>query len=339
MLVVRPIRESDFPALLAMADESGIGFTSLPIDEPLLHEKISHSLASFAKGLSEYGDNYYLMVAEDSETGEVVGTTAIEAAVGLNNPFYTYHLGKVVHASRSLKIYNTVETLTLSNDYTGVTELCTLFLREPYRRSHHGRLLSKCRFLLMAQAPQLFHHMVIAEMRGVSDANGRSPFWKWLEDHFFSMDFPTADYLTGVGRKEFIAELMPKYPIYVNLLSKDAQAVIGKVHEKTVPALKLLEKEGFRNRGYVDIFDAGPTVECALENIRCVRDSQSLAVVVGDVVGGEEQLLSNGRIAHFRACVAKVNISINRKEVTLSRETANLLKVSDGDMIRLAAVR
>ncbi|MFN3589050.1 MAG: arginine N-succinyltransferase, partial [Spirosomataceae bacterium] len=50
-------------------------------------------------------------------------------------------------------------------------------------------------------------------------------------------DFPTADYLTGIGQKVFIAELMPKYPIYVSLLSKEAQAVIGKVHEKTRPAL------------------------------------------------------------------------------------------------------
>ncbi|MFM2480982.1 arginine N-succinyltransferase [Celerinatantimonas sp. YJH-8] len=339
MLVVRPIRESDFPALLAMADESGIGFTSLPIDEPLLHEKISHSLQSFTHDRVHHPDNYYLMVAEDSETGEVVGTTAIEAAVGLSSPFYTYHLGKVVHASRSLNVYNIVETLTLSNDYTGVTELCTLFLKESHRHGNNGRLLSKCRFLLMAQAPQLFHRLVIAEMRGVSDLQGRSPFWKWLEEHFFSVDFPTADYLTGVGRKEFIAELMPKHPIYVNLLSAEAQAVIGQVHEKTVPALKLLEREGFSNRGYVDIFDAGPTIECSLENIRSIRESQQLSVVIGDVIGGEEKLISNCRINHFRACVAKVNINKNRSEVTLSSDTAKVLKVSDGDAIRLVALR
>ena len=98
-------------------------------------------------------------------------------------------------------------------------------------------------------------------MRGVSDENGRSPFWEWLEAHFFSMDFPTADYLTGIGNKVFIAELMPKYPIYVNLLSQEAQNVIGKVHKKTEPALRLLQEEGFSCRGYVDIFDGGPTVE------------------------------------------------------------------------------
>lgn len=64
---------------------------------------------------------------------------------------------------------------------------------------------------------------------------------------------------------------MPKLPIYINLLSDEAQAVIGKVHENTKPALRLLQKEGFICRDYVDIFDAGPTVECDLNNIDTVR--------------------------------------------------------------------
>ncbi len=47
----------------------------------------------------------------------------------------------------------------------------------------------------MAEHIERFNHTVIAEMRGVSDDKGSSPFWQWLEEHFFSMDFPTADYL------------------------------------------------------------------------------------------------------------------------------------------------
>ena len=68
----------------------------------------------------------------------------------------------------------------------------------------------------MAEFRERFADRVIAEMRGVSDEKGNSPFWQWLEEHFFSVDFPTADYLTGIGQKVFIAELMPKYPIYVS---------------------------------------------------------------------------------------------------------------------------
>ncbi|GGB19724.1 arginine N-succinyltransferase [Agarivorans gilvus] len=340
MLVIRPIQETDYPALLQMAVSSGIGFTSLPVDEPLLREKLAHSIRSFASDIDHPGDLHYLMVAEDTDSGEVVGTTAIDAAVGLNSPFYTYHLGKVVHASRSLNIYNVVETLTLTNDYTGVTELCTLFLQESHRQGQNGRLLSKCRFLLMAEHPHRFNDSVIAEMRGVSDEQGRSPFWQWLQDNFFSMDFPTADYLTGVGKKEFIAELMPKYPIYVNLLSKEAQAVIGEVHQKTRPALRLLEAEGFCKHGYVDIFDAGPTVECPLQLIESVKQSFKVSLSIGEPSKDAQQmLLTNARLKDFRACVAQIELHRQQPRAVISQQTANALQVSEGDSLRVGALR
>ncbi|MGY5450766.1 arginine N-succinyltransferase [Agarivorans sp. MS3-6] len=340
MLVIRPIKEADYPALLQMAVASGIGFTSLPVDEPLLREKLAHSIRSFAAEADKPGDQHYLMVAEDTESGEVVGTCAIDAAVGMSSPFYTYHLGKVVHASRSLNVYNVVETLTLTNDYTGVTELCTLFLNESHREGQNGRLLSKCRFLLMAENPERFDESVIAEMRGVSDEQGRSPFWQWLQDNFFSVDFPTADYLTGVGKKEFIAELMPKYPIYVNLLSKDAQAVIGEVHEKTRPALRLLEDEGFCKHGYVDIFDAGPTVECPLKLIESVKHSFKLTVAIGEPSASAQQmLLTNARLKDFRACASVIDIDLQQHTAVVSKETASALEVTNGASIRVGALR
>ncbi len=43
------------------------------------------------------------------------------------------------------------------------------------------------------------------------------------------------DYLSGIGQKVFIAELMPRFPVYVDLLPKDAQEVIGKMHPHTLP--------------------------------------------------------------------------------------------------------
>lgn len=291
MIIIRPIQSSDYDALHRIAVESGHGFTSLPVNEELLKKRISHAEVSFKSIVSQPGNEGYLFVMEDTETGAVVGTSGIESAVGLDDAFYHYHLGKVVHSSRELNIYNTVETLSLCNDYTGASEICTLFLSETHRKNRNGRFLSRFRFLFMAEHTERFAETVIAEMRGVSDENGESPFWKWLEEHFFSLDFPTADYLTGIGKKEFIAELMPKYPIYVNLLSKDAQRVINKVHPKTVPALRLLEAEGFSRRGYVDIFDAGPTVETQTASVKTVRQSKKRQVIIGDVANDNNYII------------------------------------------------
>lgn len=335
MLVIRPITAADLPALLQCAEESGHGFTSLPVNEEILANRIQHSEESFAKLVTQPGSEGYLMVAEDTETGEIAGTTAIEAAIGLDNPFYTYHLSTVVHSSRRLNVHNVVKVLTFGNDYTGVSELCTLFLRPEWREGLNGRLLSKCRFLMMAEHPERFDNTVIAEMRGVSDEDGNSPFWEWLKEHFFSIDFTLADYLTGIGKKGFIADLMPKLPIYVNLLSPEAQAVIGQVHEKTRPALRLLEKEGFTCRGYVDIFDAGPTVECDVRNIESVRHSQVCRVEIGQPVAETDCIVSNSSFTHFRAVVDKVDVLDGT--ALMSAAAAKALDVKQGDQVRLIA--
>ncbi len=339
MLVIRPIEQRDFPTLKQIAIESGHGFTSLPVNDELLQNKIDHSTASFASRPAGKGECLYFFVAEDSDTGEVVGTTALEAAVGLSSPFYTYLLGKQVHSSPKLGIYNVVDTLTLTNDYTGTTELCTLFLRESARQGLNGRLLSRSRFMFLAEFSELFDHRVMAEMRGVSDEQGKSPFWCWLQEHFFSMDFPTVDYLTGIGQKGFIADLMPKYPIYVNLLSKEARAVIGMTHDKTRPALRLLEEEGFSWRGYVDIFDAGPSVECDLRQIRTVRHGRHLKVHIGEPVGGGKHMISNTRFDAFRALIGDVAVNEEKAQAVMTEEVARLLKVEDGDTVRVVEMK
>ena len=38
-----------------------------------------------------------------------------------------------MHHSRTLGVYNTVDILSMCNDYTGATEICTLFLKETHR--------------------------------------------------------------------------------------------------------------------------------------------------------------------------------------------------------------
>ncbi|TMO66353.1 arginine N-succinyltransferase [Pseudoalteromonas aurantia] len=336
MHILRPIKDSDFDALRQIAAESGHGFTSLPVNDDILREKIQRSEHSFAKSLCSPQDEGYLFVLEDSATGDIMGTTAIEAAVGMTVPLYHYHLGKTVHHSPTLKVYNTVDILSMCNDYTGSSEICTLFLREPYRKGLAGRFLSRSRFTFMADHSTRFSDTVIAEMRGVSDEQGHSPFWQWLQEHFFSIEFPQADHMVGLGDKVFISELMPKYPIYANLLSKKAQDVIGQVHEKTKPALRLLEKEGFEHRGYVDLFDAGPTVEAKLTNIQTVQASHIATVNICQVEQAQSFAISNQQLQNYRATFTDhVCYHSHENVIDISKDVAAALNVSNGDNVRI----
>lgn len=335
MMVIRPIEARDFPALVRFAYESGHGFTSLPKNEPQLQVRIERARQAFREGPDARGNAGFLFVMEDSDTGAVVGTSGIEARVGTEDPVYHYHLSKVVHTSRELGIHNTVDVLTLCNDYSGATEICTLFLTPEARQRRNGFLLSRFRFLFMAQHPLFFADTVMAEMRGVSDEDGRSPFWGWLQKHFFSMDLADAVHRVGMGQKSFIAELMPHYPVYVSLLDEAAQAVIGKVHAQTVPALRMLEREGFLWRGYIDPFDAGPTVEARREAIGSVAASWEETVTVVDQLPEQAPtaLLTNGECAGFRATLAGYRIDDNGT-LQIDAATAAALRTGSGGRLR-----
>jgi arginine N-succinyltransferase len=270
----------------------------------------------------------------------VVGISAIEAAVGLEEPWYNYHVGTLVHASRALDVYTAVPTLFLANDHTGHTELCTLFVDQAFRHAHNGPLIAKSRLLFVAEFADRFGDKVIAELRGPIDAQGRSPFWEGLGRHFFAMEYSTADYLTGIGQKSFIAELMPKHPVYVNLLPASAREAIGAVHRDTAPARRMLEQEGFRYEGYVDIFDAGPTVEAFRDNIDAVRRSRVLPVTLDEEdpvpdnpVAEVRWLVANRDFAGFRAILASAPPRIDR--FPLRPYAAAALGVGEGDTVRV----
>ncbi len=302
MLVVRAINSADLDGLYQLACEVGSGMTTLKADMPMLGERLRVACASFAETI-EPAKRDYLFVMEDTDNGRLAGVCGIKGAVGLEEPFYNYRIGTLVHSSRELGVFSRMETLYLSNDLTGSTELCSLFLHPDYRSGSNGKLLSKSRFLFIAQFPHLFTEKLIAEMRGYQAEDGSSPFYEGLGRHFFKMDFDHVDDLTSLGKKSFIAELMPRQPLYVAYLPDEAQQVIGQVHLSTAPARHLLEQEGMHFEGYVDIFDAGPVLQTRVSELRALRDS--VLVAASDRIApfdesGELRMVSNTVLADFR---------------------------------------
>jgi arginine N-succinyltransferase len=147
------------------------------------------------------------------------------------------------------------------------------------------------------------------------------------------MEFSQADYLTGVGNKAFIAELMPKFPLYTCFLSENARSVIGRVHAETEPALTMLKAEGFTYQGYVDIFDAGPAIECETGKIRAVRDSQALVLATG--TPGDDAprcLIYNRKREDCRITVGSARFAAGT--LVVDPMTARRLRMTPGDSVR-----
>jgi arginine N-succinyltransferase len=131
---------------------------------------------------------------------------------------------------------------------------------------------------------------------------------------------------------------MPRQPIYIPLLPKAAQEVIGKVHESSKPALKNLEDEGFAFNGMVDIFDAGPCVACERDQIRTVRLSRAAVVekIGGEAIASPVYLIAT-RQGEFRVCTA--TMAVGDSGVRVGAEAAEVLGIKAGQEVRFSLLR
>jgi arginine N-succinyltransferase len=338
MLVLRPIREPDLSRLVSLARDTGGGLTTLPPNEEFLASRIDESLAAFRRRVTRPGSEFYLFGLEDTATGEIVGVSGIAARVGGYEPWYSYMIRRERFAHAPLKFSREIPTLHLRQEHRGPSEICSLFLRADRRRNGAGRLLSLGRFLFMSAFPKRFMETVIAEMRGYVDQTGKSPFWEAVARHFYPFDFYRADVLSGLGEKEFIADLNPRHPLYIPLLAPEVQAVIGRVHHDTEPALALLLAEGFTRSGEVDIFDAGPLLHARIADLRCVVSSRRARIrSAAATTPAPPQLLANGSL-DFRACLGAV-VQHDDGTVSIARDAAAALNVEAGDELWLTPPR
>jgi len=305
-VIVRPIEERDLEGVFKLSLKAKDGLTTFPKNKKHLSLKIRKSIQSFQSIVKDPFNEFYFFVMEDLKKKKIIGVCSILSSVGVEEPFYSFEIHPLKKSSWCLQKEVSVDVLKLNRVQNGPSEVGTLFLDPDYRVKGLGRLLSLSRFMYIARFPHRFKSKIIAEMRGVSNEDG-SPFWNHVIAPFFNMSFREADQLSSES-KSFITELIPKYPIYLNLLHKEARDVIGNVHESTKPALSLLLSEGFSVTSAVDIFDAGPKLEISKESLRFAQDmrpfscSQSSSITESDAPlmicgGGDEH--------HFTVCLGK----------------------------------
>lgn len=331
MPFIRLVRPADLDSLVELAKEATFGLTTLTPDRDRLLKRIESSDSGEAP----------LLVMVEGPSERVIGTAGLFTHVGdakRAEPFYAYRLERTIHRSETLNVHNEVDALHLVKLFDGPSELGTLFLHPDFRGGGKGRILSLSRFMLIARNPEPFDRELIAELRGVIDENGRSPFWDGLGKYFFQVDFPIADILSSSDKK-FIAELMPTHPIYVPLLPQAAQDVIGKVHPKTEPAQKLLESEGFSFSKMVDIFDGGPCVRCDRKAVRTIVESTDCELV--GIIDQPNESKIDSLVATAEGDFRCVGCVTRRADgsVSLHRDDADDLRVQVGDRLIISPLK
>jgi arginine N-succinyltransferase len=333
--VIRAATDADLAPLYEMAKLTGGGFTNLPPDRAALKAKLDRSHTAFAHEPDERRDDLFVLVLENIVTGDVRGTAQIFTMVGQQWPFYSYRIGTLTKHSRELNRSFRAEVLSLVNDLEGCTEVGGLFLHPGERAGGLGLLLARSRYLFIRAHRPRFADRTLAELRGIIDEAGGSPFWDGLAGRFFGMGFQEADEFNAIHGNQFIADLMPKHPIYTAMLTETARAVIGLPHPSGRAAMRMLENEGFSYESYVDIFDGGPTMTVRTDAIRSIREARDAEILAIDDDGGEECLVATGRLAGFRCAYGQVRQVGER--VVLDPACAAALGVGEQDRVSYVA--
>jgi arginine N-succinyltransferase len=333
---LRAARLGDLEHLYEMAKLTGGGFTNLPPDRGALRSKLERAEAAFANDSETLADELFVLVLENARTGAVRGTCQLMTQVGQRWPFYSYRLNTLTQYSQELDRTVRAELLSLVTDLEGSSEVGGLFLHPSERAGGLGLLLARSRYLFVAMHRKRFAERILAELRGIIDERGGSPFWEGVAGRFFGMNFQDADYFNAINGNQFIADLMPKHPVYVAMLSEDARSVIGVPHPTGRAAMRMLEDEGFRAEGYVDIFDGGPTMVARTENVTSVRGSSRATLTGLQVDEGERAILATGRLGTFRACFGARVLDADAENgggIAIDSASADLLDVCAGDEV------
>ena len=329
---LRAARLSDLEHLYEMAKLTGGGFTNLPADREALGAKLERAEAAFANSEDELSDEQFVLVLEDTKTRAVRGTCPLMTKVGQQWPFYSYRLNTLTQYSKELDRTVRTEMLNLVTDLEGSSEVGGLFLHPNERAGGLGLLLARSRYLFIAMHRARFASRIIAELRGIIDERGDSPFWDNVAGRFFGMSFNEADYFNAINGNQFIADLMPKHPVYVAMLDAEARKVIGVPHLSGRAAMRMLENEGFHYDGYVDIFDGGPTMVAQTDQVASVAGSNEARVTGLNVSEGERAILATGKLDSFRACYG-ARVLDGEGGIAISAAAADILDVSEGDMV------
>jgi arginine N-succinyltransferase len=332
MIIIRPITKKDQNIFVEFSFDATLGIRNLPRNRDKLQEKILKSESSFAKEVKEPGKEEYFFVLEDITTGRIGGTCGILATVNFHNN-YCYHI-ETIHTNTRYQFANKeMQVLRVVTSGKGCSEVCSLYLQPTFRHSGQGRLLSLSRFLFIAAHRQRFEKKIIAEMRGYIDQRQISPFWDAVGRHFCNLSF--VELMTQLDMDNIsISEILPQYPIYVSLLPKNVQDIIGKTHEGTKPALAMLIGEGFQVKSEIDVLEAGPTLEAPTSSIRAIKSSKTITIdTTDDLLADESEfILSNDRL-DFRACYGNLQF-VSKNHGLINKNVAEALLIQPGNFIR-----
>jgi arginine N-succinyltransferase len=335
---IRGAVPSDLTELLSLARH--LNSVNLPDEPGHVARLLEISEKSFLGQIENPRRRKYVFLIRDRELGIAVGTSTIVAQLGRRDAPYIYldvSTEEKYSASTDRHFQHTV--LRIGFSYDGPTELGGLVVHPDHRRSNEklGLLISYVRFLFIASHRELFKAELLAELMPPLEPDGTSQLWEAFGRRFTDMDYAEAD-LRSSEDKTFIRDLFPRGEVYASLLSKEAQALIGKVGPQTRGVERMLRRLGFRYAERIDPFDGGPHFVANADEVTLIQNTRS-ATFAGNAAGlgatGPRCLVARELQAppYFRAVACRARDEGSR--LWLPPDAVEVLGATTGELLRV----
>lgn len=336
MIIIRPISRKDQDVFVEFSFSSTLGIRNLPRNKDKLYQKIIKSEQSFAHRVKQPNKEEYLFVLEDLSTGRIGGTCGIFATLNTDN-FCAYRTETLSSSSAHPSMIKDIKILKLVLTPKLASEICALYLQPTFRHSGQGRLLSLSRFLFVASHRERFRNKLIAEIRGYVDQRQTSPFWEAVGRHFCDLSF--VELMAQIDQDAIpVKQILPRYPLYISLLPKEVQEVIGKAHDTSKAAIDMLLHEGFKFNGEIDALEAGPTLIAKTAHIRSIKHNRVIHIeITKDPLFEETEFILANTSIDFRACYGNILLKGNGSGV-INQDIAEALQVKPGQPIRYVSL-
>lgn len=324
---------NDLPAYEDFAFRSHIGVTSLPRNPDLLKGRIELSMRTFGGEERDRYKQLYIFVLERSGTGELAGTSAIKVKTGNKEPLYFYRMETLKQEGSLPEIPKEIRVMTPQLTQEEASELIGLYILKEYRKEGLGHLASYGRLMYVAEHPEDFEEKIFANIRGIIDENDNSLFWQQFGKYFFDVSFQRLFELVSEN-KISLPEILPKYPIYIDLLTQEVQNLLGEPHHRSRPAYKMLLENGFKKTQDIDITDGGPKIEAHVRELDTVKNSITAKIknVDNNLKENTDYIIATQDKA-FRGCLGHIEEYADN-EIGVSSKVAEALLVKPGDIIR-----
>lgn len=332
LATLRPARATDADALWSLLEPAApelVGMTSLPgtaTDATALCVASASTLADLAAGAYEStaaASSSVLFVLTIGN--DIVGVTALAFKQDVPN--------------LAVEVVTSRDGLGLDMKSTSVpwtrTELHSSYLAPAARGRGLGPLLSRGRFMFIHQVQRQIPATIASHLRGSFSADGTAPFWDCFGHHF------TDAWVDSVAAERALADdpsRLDDLADHRRAVTADVLESLGPVNQASLPAFRLLMREGLRPNGMYDPIDGGPTLVAERsETITSQRRVHGRTVVHDTLSNPVNALVAVTNVDRFRAMLAPISVGVDDR-ITVDQSTAVALQITDGALLAVAPI-